>query len=78
MRHHLANIYRLGTKELWSLWRDPTMLFLIIYTFTVGVLTQSELLFLQAWRVGCRDISRFNSMPLPSVSSLLTVISLLI
>jgi ABC-2 type transport system permease protein len=37
MRHHLANIYRLGIKELWSLWRDPMMLFLIIYTFTLAI-----------------------------------------
>ena len=36
---HLANIRRLGIKELWSLWRDPTMLFLIIYVFTVAVYT---------------------------------------
>ena len=35
IRHHLDNIYRLGVKELWSLWRDPMMLFLIIYTFTL-------------------------------------------
>jgi len=34
---HLANIYRLGVKELWSLWRDPMMLVLIVYTFTVAV-----------------------------------------
>ncbi len=33
----LANIYRLGVKELWSLWRDPMMLVLIVYTFTVGI-----------------------------------------
>ncbi|NIC43069.1 ABC transporter permease [Aquabacterium sp. A08] len=39
MRRHLAHIYRLGVKELWSLWRDPTMLFLIVYTFTVAVYT---------------------------------------
>ncbi|RLA45135.1 MAG: hypothetical protein DRR06_07990 [Gammaproteobacteria bacterium] len=31
---HLANIYRLGVKELWSLWRDPVMLVLIVYGFT--------------------------------------------
>lgn len=37
MRRHLANIYRLGVKELWSLWRDPGMLFLIVYTFTFGI-----------------------------------------
>ncbi len=36
---YLANIYRLGIKELWSLWRDPMMLFLIGYTFTVAVYT---------------------------------------
>jgi ABC-2 type transport system permease protein len=33
----LSNIYRLGIKELWSLWRDPTMLILIAYTFTVAI-----------------------------------------
>ncbi|GAB3367569.1 MULTISPECIES: ABC transporter permease [Giesbergeria] len=40
MRIHtvsLANIYRLGVKELWSLARDPMMLFLIVYTFTVSI-----------------------------------------
>ena len=36
---HLANIYRLGVKELWSLARDPIMLVLIIYTFTASVYT---------------------------------------
>ena len=36
---HLANIYRLGVKELWSLWRDPMMLVLIIYVFTAAVHT---------------------------------------
>ena len=34
---HLANIYRLGVKELWSLVRDPMMLVLIAYTFTVSI-----------------------------------------
>jgi len=33
----LTNIYRLGVKELWSLARDPMMLFLITYTFTVSI-----------------------------------------
>ncbi len=37
----LANIYRLGVKELWSLWRDPTMLVLILYTFTVAIYTSA-------------------------------------
>ena len=35
----LQNIYQLGCKELWSLWRDPIMLVLIFYTFTVSVYT---------------------------------------
>ncbi|WP_311970379.1 ABC transporter permease [Pseudomonas baltica] len=35
----LKNVYRLGIKELWSLARDPTMLVLIIYTFTFSVYT---------------------------------------
>lgn len=34
-----ATIFRLGIKELWSLLRDPTMLVLIVYVFTVGVYT---------------------------------------
>ncbi|SEA66818.1 MULTISPECIES: ABC transporter permease [Acidovorax] len=33
----LANIWRLGIKELWSLVRDPMMLVLIAYTFTVSI-----------------------------------------
>ena len=44
MRRHLANIYRLGLKELWSLWRDPMMLLLIVYTFTVGVYTAGTIM----------------------------------
>ena len=39
MRRSLANIYRLGVKELWSLWRDPVMLVLIVFSFTVSVYT---------------------------------------
>jgi len=34
---HVANIYRLGIKELWSLVRDPTMLVLIFFSFTVSI-----------------------------------------
>ena len=37
MRQFLSNTYRLGIKELWSLWRDPAMLVLIAYVFTFGV-----------------------------------------
>ena len=33
----LSNIYRLGIKELWSLWRDPVMLVLIGVSFTVMI-----------------------------------------
>jgi ABC-2 type transport system permease protein len=33
----LAHIYRLGVKELWSLARDPMLLALIAYTFTVSI-----------------------------------------
>lgn len=31
------NVFRLGVKELWSLIRDPMMLVLIVYTFTVSI-----------------------------------------
>ncbi|MFD1104633.1 ABC transporter permease [Sphingobium olei] len=37
MRQTISNIYRLGVKELWSLWRDPIMLVLILFTFTFAV-----------------------------------------
>ncbi len=39
MRHALLNIWRLGIKELWSLWREPVMLVLIVYLFTVALYT---------------------------------------
>jgi ABC-2 type transport system permease protein len=32
-----ANVFRLGLKELWSLWREPMMLVLIAFTFTVQI-----------------------------------------
>ena len=38
-RQKIQNIYQLGCKELWSLWREPVMLILIIYTFTVAIYT---------------------------------------
>ena len=38
----LLNIYRLGVKELWSLWRDPVMLVLIVYAFTLGIYTAAS------------------------------------
>jgi hypothetical protein len=33
----IANVFRLGIKELRSLARDPIMLTLIVYAFTFGV-----------------------------------------
>lgn len=39
MRRHLGNVWRLGIKELWSLWRDPMMLVLIVYSFTIAIYT---------------------------------------
>ena len=35
----LSNVYRLGIKELWSLARDPIMLVLVVFAFTVSVYT---------------------------------------
>jgi hypothetical protein len=40
-RRNVANIYDLGVKELWSLWRDPMMLVLIVYVFTASVYTKA-------------------------------------
>jgi ABC-2 type transport system permease protein len=34
-----AHIYRLGIKELYSLRRDPVLVFLILYTFTLAIYT---------------------------------------
>ena len=39
MKIHVLNIWRLGVKELWSLLRDPMMLVLIAYTFTLSIYT---------------------------------------
>ncbi|MES2401707.1 MAG: ABC transporter permease [Pseudomonadota bacterium] len=37
MAASLSNVFRLGVKELWNLARDPMMLALIVYTFTVSI-----------------------------------------
>lgn len=37
----LRNIFLLGRKELWSLWRDPMLLLLIVYIFSVSVYTSA-------------------------------------
>ncbi|HGM5492731.1 TPA: ABC transporter permease [Serratia fonticola] len=42
MKHTLVNIYQLGIKELWSLLRDPVMLVLIVFSFTVMVYTAAS------------------------------------
>ncbi len=41
MLKKISNIYQLGVKELWSLVRDPIMLVLIGFTFTVSVYTSA-------------------------------------
>jgi len=38
-RKQIANVYRLGVKELWSMWRDPVMLVLIVWAFTMMIYT---------------------------------------
>lgn len=37
MGANLANIWHLGIKELWGLWRDPAMLVLIVFMFGFSV-----------------------------------------
>lgn len=39
---HLRHILQLGVKELLSLFRDPVLLFLIVYSFTFSVYTPSK------------------------------------
>lgn len=38
----LANIFRLGVKEFWSLLRDPAMIILIVYVFTASVYVAAD------------------------------------
>ncbi len=38
----LANVIQLGIKELRGLWRDPTMIVLIVYAFTAAVYAQAK------------------------------------
>ncbi len=35
----VKNIFQLGIKELWSLYRDPVMMLLIFYIFTIAIYT---------------------------------------
>lgn len=39
MWRRVLNIFRLGVKEMYSLRRDPVLIFLIVYTFTFAVYT---------------------------------------
>lgn len=38
----LRNIWQLGIKELRGLWRDPAMLLLIVYAFSLSIYTESK------------------------------------
>lgn len=38
----LSSVYRLGVKELWGLVRDPMLLILIVYAFTLSIYTSSK------------------------------------
>ena len=38
----IANIVQLGIKELWGLARDPVMLVLIVYSFTLSIYTAAS------------------------------------
>ncbi len=42
MRRSLEHIYRLGIKELYSLRRDPVLVFLILYAFTFAIYTVAK------------------------------------
>jgi ABC-2 type transport system permease protein len=39
---YLQHVFQLGLKELVSLWRDPVLLFLILYSFTFAVYTPAK------------------------------------
>jgi ABC-2 type transport system permease protein len=41
MTRHVTNIYRLGVKELWSIARDPMLILLIVYAFTLSIYTSA-------------------------------------
>lgn len=37
MRRRVANIYRLGVKELWGLWREPMLGALVVFLFSASI-----------------------------------------
>lgn len=39
---NLKNVFQLGIKELLGLWRDPVMLVLIVYSFSLSIYTESN------------------------------------
>ena len=41
---HAKNVLHLGVKELWSLARDPIMLLLIVFAFTVSIYSTASAL----------------------------------
>ena len=42
LRQMFRNIFHLGLKELAGLWRDPVMILLIVYSFTMGIYIGSK------------------------------------
>jgi ABC-2 type transport system permease protein len=42
VKRFVQHAWRLGIKELWSLWRDPMMLVFVAYTFTLSVYTTAK------------------------------------
>lgn len=42
MRQKIKNTFLLGIKEFWSLLRDPMMIFLILYMFTISIYTSAN------------------------------------
>ncbi len=42
MNNHLSNIWRLGIKELRSLWADRVLLVLIVWAFTGGIYSAAK------------------------------------
>jgi len=42
MNTHISNIWRLGIKELRSLWADRVLLVLIVWAFTGGIYSAAK------------------------------------
>ena len=65
MKRHLENIYRLGVKELWSLARDPILVVLVIFSFTVTIYSAAtavpETLYQASMAVVDEDVSPLST-----------------